>query len=295
MNPKPDELPHAADEIDLRELVRTLWHDKRLIALITFASSVVALTYALLATEIFRSEALVQPREESSAGGALGGLAAQFGGLADLAGLSMGGSGDRAVAVATLRSRTVIEAFIQENNLLPKLYDSRWDSEAKNWKSADPKKIPTVWQAYNDFTKEVLRITEDKKTGLVTVAVEWRDPEEARRWVTELITRTNAFLKTKAIEEGERNLAYLEGQSRKIGQVELQQSLYSLVEKELTKLMLAKGGEEFAIKTVDAAVVPKERERPKRMQIVVLGFLLGGFAGVATVLVRNSFGKQTAG
>lgn len=290
MNQPLNEAAYADDEINLRELIAALWDGKWLIAAITALSSAAAVAYALVATEIYRSEALVQPRQESrGGGGGLGALAAQFGGLADLAGVSLGGGSDRAVAIATLKSRALIEPFIREKNLLPKLYEDAWDPATNNWKSADPKNVPTLWQAYNDFTNKVLRVSEDKKTGLVTVAVEWKDPQEAQQWVTELIARTNAHLKAQAIQEGEKNLAYLEAQSRSIGQVELQQALYGLVEAELKKLMIAKGGDEFAFRTIDAAAVPKKRIRPKRTQIAMIGFLLGGFVGVALVLARNAW------
>lgn len=290
MEPSWGTAANAGGEIELSKLMHSLWEGKWLIVLTTAAFSIAAVAFALLATETYRAEALVQPRQESrDAGGLVGVLASQFGGLADLAGLALGGGGDRAVAIATLKSRTVIEAFIRDKNLLPKLFEARWDADASQWKRSDLKYIPTVWRGYITFTKDILKVTDDKKTGLLTVAIEWQDPEEAQQWVTELIARTNEYLKAQAIREGEKNLAYLEEQSRKISQVELQKSLYSLVERELKKLMIGKGDEEFAIKTIDRAVVPKEPVRPKRALIAILGFLLGGIVGVIAVLVRMSW------
>jgi uncharacterized protein involved in exopolysaccharide biosynthesis len=275
-------------ELDVRALIGALWDGKLVIIALTLLGSVVAIVYALLATPIYRSEVLVQPRLEAKGGGGLGGLGFSFGGLADLAGFPFAAGGDRAVAIATLRSRALIETFIRENQLLPKLYESAWDSNAKNWNDPDPKNAPTVWEAYNDFTSGILIVTEDKKTGLVTVAVEWKDPQVAAQWANDLVARANAHMRAVAIREGERNLAYLEGQSRQIGQVELREALYGLVEAELKKLMLAKGGDEFAFKTIDPAVVPERKIRPKRRQIAILGFLAGGFSGVLFVLGKLS-------
>jgi uncharacterized protein involved in exopolysaccharide biosynthesis len=281
----------ASQDLDIDALHGILWGGKWLIGFMAALGLAVAVVYALLTPQIFRSEALFQVREQSSStGGGLGGLAAvasQLGGLAGLSGLSLGGGGiDRLVAIATLKSRTVIEAFITEKNLLPKLYKSKWDAEAKAWKNPDVGSVPTVWQAYNDFTKKILSITDDRKTGLLTVAVEWTDPEEARQWVTELAARTNAYLKARAIKEGEENLAYLLSQAKVIGQVAVEQSLYGLVEEQLKRLMMAKGGEEFALKTIDPAVVPKKRFAPKRVQIALGGLLLGAALGATAVVWR---------
>jgi uncharacterized protein involved in exopolysaccharide biosynthesis len=279
-----------ADEIDLWQLMLTLWEGRWLIIGVTAVCAIAAVTVAMLSEEIYRAEAVVQPRTGSRSLGGLGALAAQFGGLADIAGLSLGGSSeDRSVAIATLKSRTVVEGFIRDKNLLPKLYKKQWDAEAGKWKQSDPKRQPTVWLAYREFMKRVFNVVEDKKTGLCTVSVEWEDPLEAQQWVTGLILRTNEHLRAKAIAEGEKNLVYLEEQARKIGQVELRQSLFGLVESELRKLMLAKGGEEYAIRTIDPAVVPTERVRPKLVVISVLGFMFGGIAGVVAVLVRHGW------
>lgn len=282
----------SSSEIDLWALLQTLWQGKWIIVALTIIAGLIAVVLALTATEIFRAEALVQPRQETGRSGMLGGISTQFGGLADLAGLVGGGGGDRAVVIATLKSRTVIEGFIRDHNLLPRLYEPLWDPATKAWKNQNPKTMPTIWRAYNDFTRNIFRVTDDRKTGLCTVAIEWKDPAEAQKWVTELIARTNEYLKAKAVQEGERNLAYLEGQARKIGQVELQQALYGLVEVELRKLMLAKGGEEFALRTIDQAVVPTDRVRPKRKVMVLLGIVLGGLIGVMTVLARQSWAAR---
>ena len=276
----------GSDDLDLRQLVLILWKGRRIIVASTALFSLLAVIAALLAEPVFRAQALIVPRQESRALGGLGAVASQVG-LADLAGISLGGGGDSVVALATLQSRIVIEGFIRERNLLPKLFKGQWDAEAGKWKDSDPKKQPTVWRDYDLFTKEVFKLIEDKKTGLCTVSVEWKDPVEAQQWVAEIILRTNEYLRTKAIQEGEKNLAYLEEQSHKTGQVELQQALYGLVEAEQRKLMLAKGGEEFAIRTIDPAVVPTEPARPKRKIIVMVGFLLGAILGVIGVLVRD--------
>lgn len=281
------------DEIDLRQLIATLWDGKWLIAATTFVSSVIAVAYALFATPIYRAEALVQIRQESKAGGGLSALAAQFGGLADFSGLAGGSGGDRALTLATLKSRVVVQSFIQDNNLLPELFESQWDPETKRWNVSDPKNEPTLWHGYEAFSKGILKVTEDKKTGLVTVAIEWRDPDLAAAWAKELIARTNAYLRDKTILESEKNLDYLRQQVRQTGVVELQQAVYTLVESELKKLMLAKGGEEYAIKTIDPAQAPNLRTKPKRSQIAILGFLLGGFLGVVAVFVRNAIRPQT--
>jgi uncharacterized protein involved in exopolysaccharide biosynthesis len=246
----------------------------------------------LLAPEVFRAEVLLQPRQEARGAQGISTVVSQIG-LPELVGVSLGGGGDKAVAIATLKSRAVIEGFIATEGLLPALYADAWDPEGKRWKNAD--KAPNTWEAYNKFTASILRVAEDKKTGLVTLSVEWEDPQSAKRWAEQLVARTNEHLRANAISEGERNLEYLEAQAKAVGIVELRQSLFTLMETEQKKLMLAKGGSEFALKTIDPAVVPKKRVRPQRLKILALGMFLGGLLGVTIVLVRSAWNEQPSG
>lgn len=296
MEPQSTYQPAPDDEIDLRAIFLKLWEGRWVIVAITFICSAIAVTYALLVEPVFRSEALVQVRDDNKTGGGLSSvLTAQYGGLADLAGVSLvGGGKDRAVVLATLQSRVLIQQFIADENLLPKLFRSLWSESHKGWKVKDSKKIPALPDAYTVFTKSILRVADDKKTGLVTISIEWRDPQEAARWISSLISRTNALLRNRAISEGERNLIYLQQQAKEASVVTVQQSMFGLIEVEIKKLMVAKGGDEYALKTIDPAQAPTKRIKPKRTIIAIIGTLLGGFLGVVIVLTRNAFRSAPA-
>jgi uncharacterized protein involved in exopolysaccharide biosynthesis len=270
------------DAIDLRQLIDTLWDGKWRIAAWAVMTTMVAAAYAFLTPAVYRSEVLLQPRQESKSASGIGAMMSQLGGLPEVAGLSFGAGGDKAVALATLKSRAVVERFIEEAGVLPLLYPSAWDTEAKAWK--DTGKIPNVWKAYNKFVKDVMHIVEDKKSGLVTVSMEWGDPRIAQQWATDVVARTNEHLRTKAIQEGESNLAYLEAQVKAVSLVELRQALFTLMESEQKKLMLAKGSAEYALRTIDPAVAPMERVRPQRLRILTIGAFLGAMLGVAVLL-----------
>lgn len=56
--------------------------------------------------------------------------------------------------------------------------------------------------------------------------------------------------------------------------------------------MLANASPEYLFKTLDPAVVPELKAKPKRALIFVLGVLLGGMLGVLVVLVRHFINKS---
>lgn len=272
-------------QISLPEVVRALYERRIVITLAALLAGIVAGALSYLVKPIFRAEVLVVPSSQEQ--GAVSTLSAQLGGLADLVGFGGGLQGGRAAAIATLRSRALTEAFIEDHKLLPVIFASRWDKEDNRWKTNDPEKQPTVWDAYREFDKGIRQIQEDRKTGLVTLSIEWTDPVEASDWANELVRRANSKLQQEAILESEKTIAYLQEQLAKAGAVEVRQSLYSLIEAETKKIAVAHAREQFGFKVIDPAVPPKRRVWPARTMMVAVGFFLGLVACSAWVLFRT--------
>ena len=77
------------DEIDLRELFMVLWAGKIKMVAITAVFAVASVIYALSVPNQYKATALLAPAQ--SDGGGLSGVLGQLGGLASLAGVSIGG------------------------------------------------------------------------------------------------------------------------------------------------------------------------------------------------------------
>ncbi len=279
--------PVEEDEIDLREIWQALVDNKKLIAIITGATTALAIVFALLLTPIYRAEVLLAPATSEKNGG-LSALAGQFGDLAALAGISVGGGDKTQEAIATLKSRTLTEAFIKENNLMPILFEDDWDAGKKAWKKQDPENAPTIWQAYEVFNKNIRTVSADKKSGLVTLAIEWKDPALAAAWANDLVTRVNRQRQKEAIHEAESSIGYLYKQLAKTSSVEVEQAIYRLVEAQTKNIMVAQAREEFAFKVIDPAVAPEKKVKPRRIVITAAGFILGFFMAVTFVFMRRS-------
>ncbi|MBY0418546.1 MAG: LPS O-antigen length regulator, partial [Pararheinheimera sp.] len=68
--------------------------------------------------------------------------------------------------------------------------------------------------------------------------------------------------------------------------------LFSLVEEQMQKLMIANVRDEYVFKTVDQAIVPEEKAKPKRALMVILAAMFGFILSVILVLVRYFFSKK---
>ena len=293
------------DEIDLRELFRTLWAGKWLISGITFVAAVIAVIVALMMPNIYRAEALLAPNDQEGAG-RLSALAAQYGGLASLAGINLNsGKADKTVlGLEVLKSRKFISDFIERHEVLvPLMAADGWDAETgdlkidpddydvttKRWVRdvSPPKKtVPSLQEAYEVFMENLV-VSQNKKSGFVTIAVEFYSPTIAKQWVDWLIDDLNAFIMQQDVTEAEQAIEYLHKQIESTSLAELQNVFFRLIEEQTKTVMLANVSSEYLLKTLDPAVIPELKFKPRRSLIVILMTLFGGLLGIFVQLTRT--------
>jgi uncharacterized protein involved in exopolysaccharide biosynthesis len=277
---------YMEEPINWHEYWQVLVEHKKLIGIITAASTFLATATAFLMTPIYRAEVLLAPVSEERAG-SLSSLTGQFGDLAALAGVNLGANKDKtAESIAALKSRSLSVAFMEKENLKPILFPRKWSTENKKWKDQDD--VPTDWEAFEIFDKDIRAVSVDKKTGLVMLAIEWKDPALAAKWANSLVRQVNTRLRNEAIEESEKSTAYLEKQLASTSSVEIQQAIYRLVEAQAKKKMIANAREEYAFNVIDPAVSPEERVKPKRLFIVLAGLIIGVAAGFTVAWFRRT-------
>jgi uncharacterized protein involved in exopolysaccharide biosynthesis len=266
-----------ADGIDIFAIIRLMWRYKYLIGFMSIVGALLAVYLALTARELFRAEAVVTVVHENGLSDQQG-LGGQLGGLASLAGLTPGGTED-AGTQGVLASRHLIEEFIKRYNLMPLLM---------------PKPGPrsTLWFAVKRFQEHVALIHVDQEKGLTTVSMDWFDPATAAKWTNDFIALANELLRTRAIEDATRNVAFLNAQTQRTQSVEIQHSLNNLIESETKKLMLASGRTDYAFQTIDPAVPPGIRHSPKRALLVVSGTALGFFLGCIIAFGYDAFRRR---
>ena len=275
---------------DFEEWLKILWNGHWLILGFVLGFGLWAAAYAFLATEWYRTEVVLTPapQKTTAALGSVGGLGAGL--LAGVAGFNFGNT-NTAESIGVLKSDDFARQFIEDQGLLHVLLADEWDARAGQWKERDPKRQPDIRDAVKYFHKHVLSVDEDKRTGLVTVSIEWKSAAAAASWANMIVYRLNEKMRSRELMEGEANVAYLQKESSATNVVAVQQAISRLLEAELQRVMVARGNEEFSFRIVDPADVPKYRSRPKRFVTLVLGILAGGLLGVGGVFARQSLRK----
>ena len=305
------------DEIDLAELWHAIWSGKLLIIAISALFAISSVFYAINQPNIYRATTLLAPASEQGGAGGLSKMAGQFGGLASLAGINLGGSGTdkTGLALEILKSRLFLENFIAKHQLLvPLMAANNWDantntitiddeiynSETNIWLrevKAPKKSEPSPWEAFEAF-KQLLSVSTDKESGMITLAIEHYSPEVATQWLLWLVDDINSTIRQQDKVEAQNSIDYLSKKLQETQLADMQTVFYQLIEEQTKTIMLAEVSKEYVLKTIDPANAPEEKAKPKRALIVVLGTMLGGILSVLIVLIRyfsnkNSHNKET--
>lgn len=300
-----EETYKANDEIDISEFFGILYSGKWVIITLVILFSVASVFYAINKPNVYKSEALLSPASGQKNGG-LSALAGQFGGLASLAGLNLNsGESDKVqLALEVLASRQFISQFIQKRNILPELmaaeswdlennnlrYDSSlFDTNNKEWvREVSPpfKPEPSQQEAYKKF-KDILSISKDSESGMVTISIEFLSPVLAQQWVTWLVQDINHVMKSMDVQEATKSTEFLSKQLQETKVADIRTVLFTLIEEQAKTIMFANVRDEYVFKTIDPALVPEEKSGPKRALICIVGAFLGAMFGTFFVVVRH--------
>ncbi|MDA7787106.1 Wzz/FepE/Etk N-terminal domain-containing protein [Gammaproteobacteria bacterium] len=298
------------DEIDLRELFYVLLEGKWIIVSVTSFISIIALIYSLLLPNIYEAKALLVPVNQSSGiAGALG----SYGGLAGIAGISLpavGDEGNSAKAVEKIRSLSFFKNNILPNIHLPDLmavkswnskknilnFDgSIYDTSSNTWVrdySYPQQQIPSPQESFEVYTTSHLSLSEDKKSGFITLSIKHQSPFVAKQWVELIVNEVNSFYRQKDKSESEKAVNYLNQQISMTGLSEIKEALAQLLQEETKKLTLIEANQYYVFDYIDPPAVMEEKSEPTRALICILSALLGGMLSIVLVLIRHYAVKQ---
>ena len=293
------------DEIDLRELFGALWSGKIKIIVITAIFAVVSVFYALSVPNQYKATALLAPAQSDGSG--LSSALGQLSGLASFGGFNLGRqeADESKVAQEIMKSWSFVEGFIADNELAVEVYaaegwnklsnelvinDDIYDVDLREWlledDESDALRPPTSWELFERFQK-ILSVSEDKKSGLVSVSIEYYSPQIAKNWVDSYVSSINRHMQSRQVAKVSNNIDYLKAQIDKTSIAEMREVFYTIIEEQTKNKMVAEASPDYAFVAVSPSMVPEQKSKPKRALICILGTLLGGMLSVLLVLVGH--------
>ncbi len=194
-------VPHAAgpnamenEEISLLDLLIVLAQRKRMILWVTAAFAILAVIVSLLLPLRYTATVtLLPPQQNSSMGALLASQLGNLGGMAALAGGSLGIKNPNDTFVAMLKSRTVEDAMVQRYGLMQE-YHKQFLSSARK-----------------EFEKNA-NVDGSGKDGLIHIDVNDRDPRRAAELANGYVDQFRALSEHLAISEASQRRLFFEQQ-----------------------------------------------------------------------------------
>jgi len=280
------------DSISVRELFATVVARRWWVIWSVVICTAGFVAAALIMTPVYRAKAVLIPSNtaQDGGGGGLGGnggALGQLGGLASLAGIQIGSKGSPIEeALAVLKSREFTQRFIADKNLLPELFARRWDAATNSWRGEPP----TPARAFKYFDERIRSIEQDKKTGLITLQIDWKNRLESAQWANELAQRVNQEMRTRAITEADASLGYLQRELASTTVVPVRDAISRLIESQVKKRMVANVTQEYVLRIVDHAMPSDadDPQRPKKLLMFIAGPVIGLMLGILAALLAGA-------
>ena len=186
--------PKNETEISILELLTILAERKRVVIRTTAIFAVAAIVISLLLPKWYTATVtLLPPQQNSSLSAAMASQLGNLGGLASLAGGSLGLKNPNDMFVGMLKSRTVEDAMIQKFGLMHE-YHERYLSDARK-----------------AFERHVT-VDGSSKDGLIHISVEARDPNRAAELANNYVDQFRRLSEHLAITEASQRRLFFEQQ-----------------------------------------------------------------------------------
>jgi LPS O-antigen subunit length determinant protein (WzzB/FepE family) len=289
------------ESIGMLEILVFFWREKFLISFVTIIFALGSVVYALSLENIYMADARLLAEEQS--GDAVAGLSSQLGGLANLAGVNLGGlqsnSNKAQLAIEILRSRKFFEEFLYEEIIEEAMAVTSWDmgsdvlqfnesiydSEKRTWRNNEngDSLRPSLQAAFEKYSGSVEIVKEGQYASIMVSHV---SPKIAKRWIELIITSINEHLRKRDSDDARAAIEYLTNQQNETALVSVGEVFSRLIEEQTKIMMLTNVKKDYVFRVIDPPVVSEERVRPNRAMTCVLYTIVGGFLGVIAALLR---------
>jgi uncharacterized protein involved in exopolysaccharide biosynthesis len=197
----PNTVQEEDDEINLLELATALGEEKHLLFGIPTVTTLAAIVYALTVTPIYTAKTVLLPPQQQQSGASA--MLASMGALAGVAGAAAGVKSPDDMYLAFLKSNTVKDDLIKQFNLTQR-YESKTQDDAR--KTLD----------------KAASISADKKSGLMSIAVDDKDPAFAAELANAHIGALSRLMAKVAVTEAQQRRVYFEQQVKNTQQALIQ-------------------------------------------------------------------------
>jgi len=298
------------DEIDLKDLLFTLWKGKIYVILVSIMSVFLAIYYLQSAERTYSVEYKLKPVGEIKNSPSL----SRLGGFASLAGIQLptSSNNDFNIFKELITAPEVSEIIFENKKIIRDIFRSEWDETLNNYSRppkskiqifvSDAKKLltgnidvdymPPNPRRLAIFLNQNIQIGEDKDTGFLKFTSETSEPELILSLIIEATKASDKIMRQRYIDFSTEPLAFYKEKLRTARSREHREALAELIGKEEEKLMFASKGKHFIAEPYINPKISLYPTAPKPKLVLALSLVLGLFIGAALVLMRHAIKKE---
>ena len=300
------ESPEINDEINLRELLLTLWQGKHIVFLVTILAIIFASSHLRNSERQYSVRVVLKPVVAEAGGSNLSG----FSGLASLAGISLPTSNgsDFTTYQKLIFSEEVAEKVFTNQGLVLKLFKGEWNPNTESFEappsgnlsnlkriaksmltgSEKRKYIPPNPKRLSILMAGIFNISVDNGTGFISMSAETSQPDVMVELILNASQKTDNLLKERFFVTAEDTLEFYYQKLLTSRSPEHRAALAKLISAEDQKLMLASKSGNFVAELLTTPNVSLHPTSPRSSLVLALSFVLGIFLGSVIVLIRNA-------
>ena len=235
--------------------------------------------YVLVADKKYRSDIFVVNADLRSSLNSQGTIEA----AASIAGVSIPSATQEQSAL--LRSKWLVKIFVERNHICPEILQ-RLRSRVMSFLANDQL---DERDCIKYFDEKIRFVSEDRKSGLISLSIIWNEPDTAARFSNDFISLINEEMRNRAISDAKYSIALLEEQLPSTQNVTTQQAIGRAIESNMQKLVMAKSREQFSYRVIDPAFPPKRPFWPKPFILIFLAGVFGVLLIGAWKIISGKF------
>jgi LPS O-antigen subunit length determinant protein (WzzB/FepE family) len=295
-----DNLKYAeADEINLNEIFTIILRGKYILITITFLAAIFSVVFSLSIPNKYASQALLAQSELNNS------LKSQLGSMSSLAGLAgvklSSETSKTSEAIERIKSfdfftkyflpnirlenLLAVEKWIIDENTI--IYNHNiYDERTNEWTRKREPNVPSNQEAFKEY-KKIMSISQDNRTGFVSISITHQSPFIAREWVKLIINSINTSMRKESDDMATKSIEFLNNQASTTTIKETKDAIYQLVLSQMQNLMTSAATENYVFRIIDSPIAPEKKISPSRALICIIGTLIGGFIGVLLIFILH--------
>jgi uncharacterized protein involved in exopolysaccharide biosynthesis len=294
------------DEIDLKDLLLTLWHGKIYIILFSIISVFFGSLYLQSVERQYTVEYNLKPVGGTEKTVPLSGL----GGIAQMAGIQLPSisSDDFIIFKELMTSVEVSEIIFDNEKMIKDIFRSEWNESLNDYSEQPKNKIQIIASSVKklltgkneipyyppspirlaSIINKTIKINEDKNTGFLSITSESSKPELMLSLIIQVTNASDKIVRQRYVDFSTEPLAFYKEKIRTSRSREHREALAELIAKEEQKLMFASRGRYFVAEPYINPKISLYPTAPNSKLILMFSLVIGLFIAIALILIRAS-------